>query len=65
MTAPEHGESEGNTAACECALDPANAVMCVCDHNPGAECHCAPFESKCDQRHHLAGAIQTVNSCCQ
>jgi hypothetical protein len=65
MTLPEHEESHDNTAACECAQDSANTVMCVCDHNPGAACHCPPFESKCDKRHHLEGAIQTENSCCQ
>lgn len=41
------------------------APMCTCDHNPGGECHCPPNECKCDQRHHLAGEVQTDHTCCK
>ena len=47
--------SPAEEAACGCKSKQASdAVMCVCDHNPQGECHCPPFESKCDQKHHLA-----------
>lgn len=42
------------------ATDP----RCVCDHNPGGECHCPPNECKCDQQHHLVGQIQEGHNCC-
>jgi Cu2+-exporting ATPase len=38
--------------------------MCVCDHNPGGECHCPPNECKCDQKHHLVNEIQQGHNCC-
>ncbi|MBU6144175.1 MAG: heavy metal translocating P-type ATPase [Acidobacteria bacterium] len=37
---------------------------CVCDHNPGGECHCPPNECKCDQEHHLVGQTQEGHNCC-
>lgn len=37
---------------------------CVCDHNPGGECHCPPNECKCDQEHHLLGQTQEGHNCC-
>lgn len=38
--------------------------MCVCDHNPGGECHCPPNECKCDQKHHLVAETQQGHHCC-
>lgn len=37
---------------------------CVCDHNPGGECHCPPNECKCDKAHHLVGQMQEGHNCC-
>lgn len=42
------------------ATDP----RCVCDHNPGGECHCPPNECKCDRQHHLVGQMQQGHNCC-
>lgn len=48
----------------KCEAHSPNPVMCVCDHNPGGECHCPPNECKCDQKHHLANEIQQGHHCC-
>ena len=41
------------------------APMCVCDHNPGGECHCPPNECKCDREHHNHGEMQHGHNCCK
>ena len=48
----------------DCKAHSPNPVMCVCDHNPGGECHCPPNECKCDQQHHLIGEVQEGHHCC-
>lgn len=48
----------------DCQAHSPNPVMCVCDHNPGKECHCPPNECKCDQKHHLVGEVQDGHHCC-
>ena len=48
----------------KCEAHSPNPVMCVCDHNPGGECHCPPNECKCDQKHHLVNEIQQGHNCC-
>lgn len=48
----------------DCKAHSPNPVMCVCDHNPGKECHCPPNECKCDQKHHLVGESQDGHHCC-
>ena len=48
----------------DCKAHSPNPVMCVCDHNPGGECHCPPNECKCDQKHHLVNEIQQGHNCC-
>ena len=62
MTSHNHNTDQNNEHNCD--KEPSSQVMCVCDHNPGAECHCPPNESKCDQKHHLEGVIQQGNACC-
>ena len=52
--------TEHNCEAHNSATDP----RCVCDHNPGGECHCPPNECKCDQKHHLAKKTQEGHNCC-
>ena len=52
--------TEHNCEAHNSAKDP----RCVCDHNPGGECHCPPNECKCDQVHHLAKITQEGHNCC-
>jgi len=64
MTSHEHGQDAGEHNGHEHDHGSGNATMCVCEHNPGAECHCPPNEFKCDQQHHLTGAVQTASSCC-
>ena len=46
------------------AHNSAKDPMCVCDHNPGGECHCPPNECKCNQEHHLVGETQEGHNCC-
>jgi len=53
MTSHEHGQDAGEHNGHEHDHGSGNATMCVCEHNPGAECHCPPNEFKCDQQHHL------------
>jgi Cu2+-exporting ATPase len=48
----------------KCEAHSPNPVMCVCDHNPGGECHCPPNECKCAQKHHLVNEIQQGHNCC-
>ena len=53
-------QTDHNCEAHNSAKDP----RCVCDHNPGGECHCPPNECKCDQKHHLAKQTQEGHNCC-
>lgn len=46
------------------AHNSASDPRCVCDHNPGGECHCPPNECKCDREHHLVGKTQEGHNCC-
>ena len=46
------------------AHNSAKDPRCVCDHNPGGECHCPPNECKCDMQHHLVGETQEGHNCC-
>lgn len=46
------------------AHNSAKDPKCVCDHNPGGECHCPPNECKCDMKHHLEGKMQEGHNCC-
>ena len=46
------------------AHNSAKDARCVCDHNPGGECHCPPNECKCNQEHHLVGETQEGHNCC-
>ncbi len=46
------------------AHNSAKDPRCVCDHNPGGECHCPPNECKCDMQHHLVGEMQEGHNCC-
>jgi len=54
-----NGEHERN-----CVGHSGKPTMCVCDHNPGGECHCPPNECKCDQKHHLVAQTQQGHHCC-
>ena len=56
-----HKHAEHNCEAHNSATDP----RCVCDHNPGGECHCPPNECKCNQRHHLEKKTQVGHNCCE
>ncbi len=58
----QHGTPDTHEA--NCAFHTGNDPMCVCDHNPGAQCHCPPFECKCDQKHHLVAEKQVGHHCC-
>lgn len=60
MAAHEHTNS-----AHTCQAHAGPQPMCVCDHNPGGECHCPPNECKCDQKHHLIAETQQGHHCCQ
>lgn len=64
MTSHEHGQDVGEHKDHEHEHGLGDTIMCVCDHNLGAECHCPPNEFKCDQQHHLKGEVQTASSCC-
>jgi len=52
--------AEHDCTAHNSATDP----RCICDHNPGGECHCPPNECKCDMQHHILGEIQQGHNCC-
>jgi len=56
-----HKHAEHNCEAHNSATDP----RCVCDHNPGGECHCPPNECKCNQKHHLEKKTQEGHNCCE
>lgn len=60
MTGHDHTNSTHN-----CKAHAGAQPMCVCDHNPGGECHCPPNECKCNQEHHLVAETQQGHHCCE
>ncbi|MEY4417573.1 MAG: hypothetical protein RIQ88_11 [Actinomycetota bacterium] len=48
----------------DCEHDSNKDPKCICDHNPGGECHCPPNECKCDMQHHKEAKTQEGHHCC-
>ena len=38
----QHEHQHGHEADAHCEHHGSNPPLCVCDHNPGGECHCPP-----------------------